>query len=362
MYKLIDKLILFIICTALFLPNSEIGLTGVSLVHSLPAIATILVIITVSAAVSYLEIEWVNITVFVLFLVLCINAPAFIFYIPLLCYDGMMSGQSVLFLLGLIPVAVNYDEYSPIMMVLIVLFVLIAFILKRRTNALIRLRKEYYDLLDSSKDVSLQLEAKNKELIDRQDYEISLATLHERNRIARDIHDNVGHLLSSSILQIGAVLITVKDEKTRENVGLIKDTLASAMDSIRNSVHDLHEEAVDLQTEIESLIRSFTFCPVQYEYSVQTAPDKNLKYCFISVTKETLNNISRHSNATNASIKIREHPGLYQLVIQDNGTASGEISESGIGLKNIADRVAALNGNLNISSQKGFRIFISIPK
>jgi signal transduction histidine kinase len=53
---------------------------------------------------------------------------------------------------------------------------------------------------------------------------------------------------------------------------------------------------------------------------------------------------------------------LYQLIIQDNGTAVKKEQSSGIGLANISDRVASFNGNLNISTEKGFRIFISIPK
>ena len=75
-----------------------------------------------------------------------------------------------------------------------------------------------------------------------------------------------------------------------------------------------------------------------------------------------MSNIIKHSNATNVSIVLREHPALFQLIIKDNGTQSIYKSDNGIGLKNISDRVFAFNGNVNISSDKGFRIFISIPK
>jgi signal transduction histidine kinase len=206
------------------------------------------------------------------------------------------------------------------------------------------------------------LENQNKELLEKQDYEINLATLSERNRIARDIHDNVGHLLSRSILQIGALLAINKDEATKEGLASIKSTLSEAMDSIRASVHDLHEKAIDLQNEIEKLIHSFNFCPVKFHYEVETNIDKNIKHCFIAVTKEALSNLSKHSNATNASVIIREHPALYQLVIEDNGTECSYDSENGIGVKNMTDRVAAVGGNINISTHKGFRIFISVPK
>lgn len=208
----------------------------------------------------------------------------------------------------------------------------------------------------------MQLERKNKELLEKQDYEINLATLKERNRIARDIHDNVGHLLSRSILQIGALLAINKDEETKESMELIKDTLSEAMNSIRTSVHDLHDESIDLQAEIQKLIDNFKFCSIKLDYDVKTSLAINIKYCYIAVTKEALSNIINHSNATKVLVIIREHPALFQLVIQDNGTKSSYNSENGIGIKNITDRVAALGGNVNISTEKGFRIFISIPK
>ena len=56
------------------------------------------------------------------------------------------------------------------------------------------------------------LQEKNKNLMEKQDYEIYLATLRERNRIAREIHDNVGHMLSRSILQMGALITIHKEE------------------------------------------------------------------------------------------------------------------------------------------------------
>jgi signal transduction histidine kinase len=189
-----------------------------------------------------------------------------------------------------------------------------------------------------------------------------LATLNERNRIARDIHDNVGHMLSRSILQVGALLAVNGDENTKTGLNSIKETLSEAMDSIRNSVHNLHEESIDLNMELQKIIDNFTFCPVNFEYSIENAIDRNIKYSFISIIKEALANVIKHSNATLISITIREHPAIYQLIVKDNGNKPTSKIGNGIGLKNIEDRVTSLNGNVNISSSSGFKIFISIPK
>ena len=208
----------------------------------------------------------------------------------------------------------------------------------------------------------MQFEMKNKELLEKQDYEVNLATLKERNRIARDIHDNVGHLLSRCILQTGALLATNKDENTKLNLTLIKDTLSEAMDSIRNSVHDLHEDAVNLEVEIQKLVDNFNFCSIKLDYDIESTPAKKIKYSFITITKEALANIIKHSNASEVLIYLREHPSLYQLVVHDNGTNIKYDTERGIGIKNMKDRIYSLGGIFHISTDSGFKIFISVPK
>ncbi|MDP4088459.1 MAG: sensor histidine kinase [Bacillota bacterium] len=352
MKKLIDKLVIFILSAALYITEGSY----------IYMIIPILVSLILSALLSYLEDERITTGAFAAYLILCLFAPVFSFFIPLICYDAVLLKKRWIWLLAFLPLAINYEGEFFLSRWIIAVFIVTAYILKHRTVSLENLRKDYRRLQDDAREISMRLEKQNNELLEKQDYEINLATLTERNRIARDIHDNVGHLLSRSILQIGALLAINKDEGTKENLRLVKGTLSEAMDSIRASVHNLHEEAVDLRTEIQKLIEGFTFCTIKFDYAVETSLEKNIKYCFIAVTKEALSNIMKHSNATEASVSIREHPALYQLVIQDNGINSNYKSENGIGLKNITDRVAAAGGNVNISTGKGFRIFISIPK
>jgi 8-oxo-dGTP diphosphatase len=66
-------------------------------------------------------------------------------------------------------------------------------------------------------------------------------------------------------------------------------------------------------------------------------------------------------NIASGEIELREHPGLFQLIFADNGHC-GNVSENGIGLHNMETRVSELGGSMRISLEKGFRIFISIPK
>ncbi|NLZ92420.1 MAG: two-component sensor histidine kinase [Firmicutes bacterium] len=210
--------------------------------------------------------------------------------------------------------------------------------------------------------MALQLQKQNKELIEKQDNEINIATLNERNRIAREIHDNVGHLLSSAILQAGALRTIAKDEKIKLHLDSLHATLAQAMDSTRDSVHKLYEESIDLNAQVEAIVQQFTFCELNYEYCFVNDPGKKLKYAFIAIVKEALSNLIKHSNATHASITFREHPALYQLIIRDNGSVKNYDPDEGMGLKNMIERVHSFKGNINIITDEGFEIFISIPK
>ncbi len=350
MSKLIDKLIVFIIC----IPVLTQYQTDVYIV--VPVICAI----GASALLSYCE----NVAcagVFIVWCAVCMLAPAFIFFLPLMCYDLFMSRWRWVLAAALFPLASAYAALPLDTFVFIALFIALSYLLKRRFADLQRTKAEYLSLRDSAKEFSMQLESKNKELLEKQDYEIHVATLGERNRIARDIHDNIGHLLSNSILQTGALMATCHDDALKKRLGTLKDTLAEGMDSIRDSIHDLHDDAVDLFAEVKSLVTGFVFCDISLDYDVDSSPPKAAKYALLTVIKEALSNIIRHSNATRASVTIREHPAFYQLIVRDNGTKKTP-SGDGIGLKNIAQRVQGLRGQVNISSDNGFTVFVTIPK
>lgn len=249
-------------------------------------------------------------------------------------------------------------------------------------------------LRDDSTEKNLLLEEKNHMLVEKQNYEIYTATLKERNRIAREIHDNVGHLLSRSILITGAAKAVSTSEAVSPLLDSLDISLNQAMTSIRTSVHDLHDESVNLRESVEGLISEFQFCPVSLDYDMGLEIPREIKYCFISIVKEALSNMVRHSNATGAHIVMREHPALYQLCIEDNGSLqknpcdfqrsaanktsgtffgtslSQQVTEAdnfspqnrGMGLSNIRDRLIPLHGTLQITTDHGFRIFITIPK
>lgn len=238
------------------------------------------------------------------------------------------------------------------------------------------LYQDFHQIRDDSEEHALLLSEKNKALLEKQDYEIYAATLRERNRIAREIHDNVGHVLSRSILMTAACKTINKNDALDPLLGNLEESLNGAMNSIRSSVHDLHDDAVDLEDAIKGLVKDFTFCPVKLTYDMSRQIPREVKYSLISITKEGLSNVMRHSNADSVNILLREHPALYQLCIEDNGTPGNGIPDiqteadinkekntsGGMGLSNIRDRAKALGGTVQITQENGFRIFVTIPK
>lgn len=250
-----------------------------------------------------------------------------------------------------------------------ILLFLLSFYLQYRTKNLEILEQQLMKIRDDNMEKNFLLTEKNRILVKNQNYEIYNATLKERNRIAREIHDNVGHLLSRSILVTGAAKTINTSDTLSPVLDNLDQSLNEAMTSIRSSVHDLHDESINLKEIVKKLITEFTFCKISLEYDMSYEIPSEIKYCFISIIKEALSNVSRHSNASHVQITIREHPALYQLCIKDNGTSislktSREITcrNKGIGLSNMKDRLAPLNGTLQITTENGFQLFITIPK
>ncbi len=462
MYGLFDKCVLFLFCLLSF-PFGKI---------SPPCVLACLLAIAVSAGLSVCS-SFVCRAALLAYALLLFFFPQAGIFLPLLAYDAfswadgghdrapdrtyvgtdagrtqkhsfltlpadwfapLCLGASLLFLLFLRKNFGFRHAFLPyrFQLLLLLLGCLLAVLLRRKTDTQLCLRRQLLRTKDDDTELQLLLEERNRSLLEKQDNEIYTATLRERNRIAREIHDNVGHLLTRAILMVGALKTICRDPASGEPLDQLKDTLDHAMDSIRSSVHDLHDSSVNLEDSLRTMAREFSSCPVSVQYRMSPNLAREIKYSLIAIAREALVNISRHSNATAASITAIEHPGFYQFIIQDNGSirstdpmpvglpaqgsdsirnslpaqdgdsihnalpspdggpplrgkltpqsrignspgtdlpgrstaapAAGLSQASGIGLENIRARVSALNGNLQIQSSGGFRIYITIPR
>ena len=330
MLEIVDKLVIFLCCTTIYLVESAHGLV----------ILPVILALTISALNSYFESAIFHTLLFIIYSILCIFFSAFLLFLPLVIYDVISNKHRFIYLFALIPIINNQVYLSDRIIFITFSLMALTILLKLRTSSISKLKVDYINFRDKTSDLSLLLEEQNATLIANQDYEINLATLSERNRIAMEIHDNLGHILSRSLLQIGALMTIYKDVTMKESLGQVKDTLSQGMDSVRKSVHNLHDESIDLHDQIYGLVKEFPFCPIKLNYDISENPDKRVKYSFISIVKEAISNIIKHSNATEVSITLNEHPGFYQLIILDNGVVEDYNLENGIGIRNILDRVA----------------------
>lgn len=249
----------------------------------------------------------------------------------------------------------------------VVLLMAFAIMLSYFTELLLGYQMKLHSMRDASMEHDMLMEQMNHQLIEKQNAQIYNATLKERNRIAREIHDNVGHMITRSILQVGAIGVINTDERLKAPISDLKSTLDTAMDSMRKSVHDLYDESVDLRQALAKLKPTDSAFAFSLEYDCEDDVQRDVKYAFIAIAKEAVNNAVKHSNGDEIRIIVREHPAFYQLEIMDNGTSVDERSLSGetgdgIGIKNIKERVAAIGGTMRIKADDGFMIFVTLMK
>ena len=212
----------------------------------------------------------------------------------------------------------------------------------------------------------LALAERARDLAERQDLEVSCAVLAERARIAREIHDNVGHLLTRSVLQMEALAVTHEDDPAlAEELAAVGATLHEALGTVRASVHDLHDEAFDPQTTLAELIGEFPGIAGTLAFEAESLP-RPVALAVVAIVREALANARTHGRATSVAVSLLEFPGFYQLAIEDNGRAANLVGEGGLGLTSMEERATALGGTFSFGPlpppRTGSRVFATFPK
>ncbi|WAM34164.1 sensor histidine kinase [Caldicellulosiruptor morganii] len=223
--------------------------------------------------------------------------------------------------------------------------------------------------IDTERRLRYQLEEVKQRLVSSQKEVERLSVLKERERIARDLHDSLGHTLSALNIQLNALYKMVeksrdinftKDELLKKIDGLCRK-LCFAIELVRKTVYELKPESNLLLDEIEKTISSFEFCRVVYNINKKTSniPSYYLEN-FLAIVKEALTNICRHSDATEVVINLDLTERYARLYIKDNGTKKGDIKE-GMGLFSMRARALQMGGTINIDSSDGFMIVVFVP-
>ncbi|GAB4386197.1 MAG: sensor histidine kinase [Elainellaceae cyanobacterium] len=199
-----------------------------------------------------------------------------------------------------------------------------------------------------------------------------LAAIQERNRIAREIHDSLGHTLTAQNIQLQtAVKLWQRDiNRAQGFVEQAQRLAAIAMQEVRCSVSTLRADAQEqrcFQGSIEALIKDFgqgTGIFVATDLNLQTSTSLEVGRALYRILQETLTNISKYAQATVVEVQLKTVEGSIQLTVIDNGKGFDPAQvEGGFGLRGMYERVAALSGRLQIESapEKGCHIQVELP-
>ena len=223
---------------------------------------------------------------------------------------------------------------------------------------------------DDLREKVLTLQDMNAQLLQAQDYELRAAALAERTRIAREIHDGVGHVLTRLLLQVKALQVTHRDEPgVVADLATLDSDLGEALDSMRRSVHAMSEEGEELATSLNLLGSRCGIAKVDIDCSTQTEPPPAVARCVVAVVREALTNAARHGRAASARVAVTDYPAFWQVTVDNDGVVPpGDEplvdggGKAGLGLRSMTERVEALGGRVRITPRPRFTVFATIPK
>ncbi|MFC0213287.1 sensor histidine kinase [Paenibacillus chartarius] len=182
----------------------------------------------------------------------------------------------------------------------------------------------------------------------------------ERNRMAQELHDTVGHTFTSVIMGMDAVsyLIEAAPDKAKEQLEKLRSVTRSGLEEVRRSIHQMAPQEDDL-------IVSEQFSRLANEFAMQTGTvirvevkgkeyelPQQARWTLFRCLQESLTNAKRHGHASVVTIILEFGAKYVELSIEDNGIGSDTL-ESGFGLTAMRDRLEALTGTLHVRSKSG---------
>lgn len=198
----------------------------------------------------------------------------------------------------------------------------------------------------------------------------------ERKRIAQDLHDSLGSVLSAAKLKLSALessrtgFTPEQQETYQSSLELLNEAVAE-LRLISHNIMPATLSKLGLLAALQNLIDKISSkSGIQFSFAAHgfdSRLDENTEISIYRITLELINNIVKHAAANKASVQLIHYPGYINLVVEDNGQGfdSGRAlrEKKGIGLGNIISRVEYLKGSIEIDSSpgKGATVIIEIP-
>ncbi len=223
----------------------------------------------------------------------------------------------------------------------------------------------------SERDARNALAEANQLLRDHASQVEELATTKERNRLAREIHDSVGHYLTVVNVQIGAARTVLDQNRSRalEHLSKAQSLTQEGLAEVRHSVAALRAsptESRPLPEALTALVDQWRAAGLNANFRISgnvrtLTPQTNLT--LYRAGQEALTNVAKHANATTVNVRLNYDYDRIRLTIKDNGVGPSE-SEGGFGLLGIRERVQLLNGSVRVTTDagKGFILEVEVPE
>lgn len=202
-----------------------------------------------------------------------------------------------------------------------------------------------------------------------------LATIQERNRLARDIHDGVGHHLTvvQMLLEAArAVIRTADPDRLDGMLARAQEQSGEALAEVRRSVAALREQRPDLAESLESLVTEATEAGVATGLEVH-GPSRPIRAeveeSLFRAAQEGLTNVRKHADATSTTVVLDyRQPDRIRLEVRDDGRgldepASAAAAGAGFGLTGLRERTASLGGRVSLdpSGGSGLTLTVEVP-
>jgi signal transduction histidine kinase len=216
----------------------------------------------------------------------------------------------------------------------------------------------------------VELERANTQLAAYATQAEELAVTQERNRLAREIHDNLGHTLTIVNVQIEAAKAVIESDPDRamHAIDRAQELAKKGLADVRGSVAALRESPVSnrpLSAAIASLVEEAQSAGIVTEFQVTGEPhtlEHKIALALYRAAQEGLTNVRRHARASRVDVLLDFQPAEVRLQVADNGVGAAETA-GGFGLLGIRERMHLLGGGLDIDTAvgKGFRLTASVP-
>ena len=214
-----------------------------------------------------------------------------------------------------------------------------------------------------------EIEAANVQLRAHAAQAEDLATTRERNRVAREIHDGVGHYLTvvKTQLDAAAAILPTQPEKARAAIEKAAKLTGEALDDVRRSVGTLRTDAArpPLPEAVRQLATHGEPVPLVTIEGTPRPLSPTVEHALFRAAQEGLTNIRKHARATNALVRLDfRAPQSVRLELSDNGVGAPPVAaRPGFGLTGLRERIEVLGGRVEAANRAsgGFALTVEVP-